>query len=60
VALGDYWHAVPLILAISLVYAATRREAMDQILRKFVHVGVWIGGFMIVAFVVLQWFSMRL
>jgi hypothetical protein len=50
----DLWYAVPLIVAVSLVYAATRHEQMRPL---FVHAGrvaVWITGFMIAVFVVIQ------
>ena len=47
------WYAVPLIVAISLVYAATRHELMIPILRHAVHTVGWIVGFMAVIFVVL-------
>jgi hypothetical protein len=42
------WYAVPLIVAISLVYAATRHELMVPILRHALHTAVWIVGFMVV------------
>ena len=47
------WFAVPLVVAISLVYGATRDEAMVPILRYALHTGLWILGFMAVIFVVL-------
>ena len=49
----DFWYAVPLIIAISLVYAATRQEEPAAILRHSVRVGAWIIGFMFVVFVVI-------
>jgi hypothetical protein len=49
----DLWYAVPLILAVSLVYAATRHEALEPILAHAVRIGTWIVGFMGVFFVVL-------
>jgi hypothetical protein len=42
------WYAVPLIVAVSLVYAATRHELMEPILRHALHTAVWIVGFMLV------------
>ena len=47
------WYSVPLIVAISLVYAATRHEVMKPILEHAVRFGIWIVGFMAIAFVVL-------
>jgi hypothetical protein len=46
----DLWHALPPILAISLVYAATRHEQMGVILRHAARVALWIIGFMAVVF----------
>jgi len=50
---NDLWFALPLVIAVSLVYAATRHEAMEPILRHAMRIGVWIVGFMAVVFVVL-------
>jgi hypothetical protein len=50
----DLWYALPAIIAIGLVYAATRHERMGPI---FIHAGrviVWITGFMAAVFVVIQ------
>ena len=47
------WYAVPLIVTVSLVYAATRHEEMGPILRHAVHAAVWVVGFMIVVGIVL-------
>jgi hypothetical protein len=57
---NDFWYALPLIVAVSLVYAATRHEAMEPILRHALRVAVWIVGFMAVVFAVLlvgMWFQ---
>ena len=51
---NDLWFALPLVIAVSLVYAATRHESMDPILRHAVRIGTWIVGFMVVVFVVLE------
>ena len=51
---NDLWFALPLVIAVSLVYAATRHEAMEPILRHAVRIGTWIVGFMVAVFVVLQ------
>jgi hypothetical protein len=50
---GDLWYALPLVVAVSLVYAASRHESMQQILRHAARVGTWILGFMAVVFAVL-------
>ena len=47
------WYALPLIVAVSLVYAATRHELMGPILRHAAHTAVWIIGFMVVVGLVL-------
>ena len=53
------WYAAPLIVAISLVYAATRHERPWPILEHAIRFGAWVIGFMLVIFVVLYvvaWF----
>ena len=50
---GDLWYAVPLIVAVSLVYAGTRHEQTPLILRHAVRTAVWIVGLMAVVFAVL-------
>ena len=54
-ALGanDLWYAVPLIISVSLVYAATRHEDMGAIFAHSLRIAVWIVGFMAVVFAVL-------
>ena len=51
---NDLWYALPLIVAVSLVYAATRHEDTRFILRHAVRTAVWIVGFMAVVFVLLS------
>jgi hypothetical protein len=51
--INDFWYALPLVVAVSLVYAATRHEAMSEIVRHATRVGGWIFGFMLVVFLVL-------
>jgi len=51
---------VPLIIAISLVFGATRHEEISLILRHAGHTARWITGFMAIIFVVLlaiDWFT---
>ncbi len=57
---GDLWYALPLVVSVSMVYAATRHESMQQILWHAARVGTWILGFMALIFVVLAFVSSRL
>jgi hypothetical protein len=50
----NLWYAVPAIIAISLVYAATRHQHMRPILIHAGRVALWILGFMFAVFVVLE------
>jgi len=47
------WYALPLVVAISLVYAATKHEMWPLILRNAWHTAVWMLGFMGIVFIVL-------
>jgi hypothetical protein len=49
----SFWYALPLIVSVSLVYAATRHEDVGDILRHAFRVGVWIAGFMVLVFGIL-------
>ena len=52
------WFALPLIVAVSLVYSATRHERMGPILEHAVRFAIWIVGFMavvLVVFMALSW-----
>ncbi len=44
---------VPLLIAIALVFGATRHEDMSLILKHAGHTARWIGGFMGLIFVVI-------
>jgi hypothetical protein len=57
---ADLWYAIPLIVAVSLVYAATRHEEMREILPHALRFGLWIVFGMAVLFVLLWFFSWRL
>lgn len=51
----DYlWYLVPLLIAVSLVYAGTRQETMSAIVRHALRAGIWIVVFMGVIAVILQ------
>lgn len=54
-ALGanDLWYAVPLIVSVSLVYAATRHEHLGPIFAHSLRIGLWIVGFMAIIFAIL-------
>ncbi len=54
------WYSLPLVVVISLVYAATRHELMRPILEHAVRFGLWILGFMAIVFLVLVVLSMWL
>lgn len=47
------WYAIPLILAISLVYSASRHENKTLILVRAARLIVTIGGFMLAVLAVL-------
>ncbi len=47
------WHLVPLVIAVSLVYGATRHELMGPILYHAYRAAVWIVGFMAIIFAIL-------
>jgi cytochrome c oxidase assembly factor CtaG len=55
----DFWYAVPAIIAVSLVYSATRHERMRPILIHAGRVALWILCFMALVLAVLEvidWF----
>ena len=59
-AAGDplrIWYAVPIIVSVSLVYAATRHEEMGQILIHAARFALWILAFMAILFALLQLMS---
>ncbi len=50
---GYLWHAIPIIVGISLVYAATRHEPMSAILYSSYRTAQWIVSFIAVVVAVL-------
>ncbi|MDA0658159.1 MAG: hypothetical protein O2931_05635 [Planctomycetota bacterium] len=42
------WYALPLVVAVSLVYAATRHELFAPILEHAIRFGGWLVGFLVV------------
>ncbi|MHB8970293.1 MAG: hypothetical protein ACYC3X_13690 [Pirellulaceae bacterium] len=56
---SQLWYSIPLIVAISLVYGATRHELMVPILHHAWRTAKWIVGFMLAIMVILtviSWF----
>jgi thiamine transporter ThiT len=53
----EIWYALPLVVAVSLVYAATRHELMGPILVHAARLGIWIGAIMGLVFGVLFWIA---
>ncbi|RUL89541.1 hypothetical protein [Tautonia sociabilis] len=51
--INTYWFALPLILAISLVYAASRHEEWPRILRHAARLFVMITGILVLATAIL-------
>lgn len=48
-------HLLPLVISISIAYAATRHEDVRLILRHALRVAGWTIGFMLLVFVLLLW-----
>ena len=59
-SINQFWYAIPLIVAVSLVYAATRHELMQPILVHAARTAVWIAGFMFAVFLILTLMAWRL
>jgi spore maturation protein SpmA len=59
-AINMMWFALPLIVVISLVYSATRQEALDAILVHSVRLGFMITLFMAGIMAVLAFLSWQL
>lgn len=52
------WYALPIITSVSLVYAATRNEAMGPIFNHAARFALWIFVFMAIVFALLQFLSL--
>ena len=50
----DLWYAIPAIIAVGLVYSATRHEQIRPIFSHAGRVVIWITGFMVAVFVVIK------
>jgi heme/copper-type cytochrome/quinol oxidase subunit 2 len=55
---GQLWYYLPLVVAISLVYGATRHELPGPILRHAWHTAVWMTMFIGTIFVVVYILSL--
>ena len=54
---ANIWYSLPAIIAISLVYSATRHEAIFPILCHALRTALWIVGFMAIFFLLLRLIS---
>ncbi|MCC7084481.1 MAG: hypothetical protein IT427_05695 [Pirellulales bacterium] len=52
---NQVFYSLPLIVSVSLVYAATRHEEMTPILAHALRFGAWIVSFMLALGVFLWW-----
>ena len=52
-AVVNLWYALPLVVSVSLVCAATRHEEVGAIVNHAVRFGVWIVAFMLVVMALL-------
>ena len=50
---GQLWYYLPLLVAVSLVYGATRHELPGPILRHAWHTAVWMTTFIGVIFLII-------
>ncbi len=53
IADAQIWYAIPLVVAISLVYGATRHEHLKDILIQSYRSAVWVVGFMAIMFAII-------
>jgi len=51
--INDLWFTVPLIVSVSLVYAATRHEDLGPVFAHTLRIALWIVGFMTIIFAIL-------
>ncbi|MCH2181835.1 MAG: hypothetical protein MK108_07510 [Mariniblastus sp.] len=52
-SLAKIWFALPLVIAISLVYGATRHEYMSDIVIQSYRSLIWVVGFMAIIFAII-------
>jgi hypothetical protein len=53
----EIWYALPAIISVSLVYAASRHEPMRPLLLHAIRVALWLIGFLLAGAAVLAFFS---
>jgi len=58
--INQLWYALPLIVVVSLVYAATRHELMKPILHHALRMGTMITGLMGIVLIILAVISWQL
>ena len=56
---AQIWYSVPLIVAVSLVYGATRHEYLKEIVEHSIRAAVWLLVFLGVIFVLVWWAGTR-
>jgi hypothetical protein len=54
---NQLWYAAPLIVSLSLVYAATRHELLQPILGHALRFALWTTGLMLVVLVLLAFIT---
>jgi hypothetical protein len=57
---ANLWYALPAIISVSLVYAASRHEPMRPLLAHAFRVALWLIGFLLVGMAVLAVFSWKM
>jgi hypothetical protein len=60
VLFNKLWFSLPLVVAVSMVYAATRHELMMPILQHAARSAFWIVGFMGIVFAVISMIAVML
>ncbi len=53
IADAKIWYSIPLIIAVSLVYGATRHENLKEILDNAIRSAIWVVVFMAIIFSVI-------
>jgi hypothetical protein len=56
---AQIWNLVPLILVISLVYAATRHEHLKEIITQAIRGAVWLTVFLGIIFGLVWWATLQ-
>ena len=56
---AQIWYALPLLVATSLVYGATRHEHLKEIVNQSLRAGLWLLAFLGVSFAVVWWAGTR-